>query len=169
MSNASTKMWNGHIQFDGYTTNAYMSITFNCMYALSSIFVQLNSVRCTAACKSVTKSARERSIRLCQQICPRKQLRAFAFFVIGASMMAWIFPGSIAMPSRLTMCLRRALLVMPNAHFAGLSLTHAEWHHSKQNWRCRKYSSYTPSIVKSLRKTCMKADMYSLKLFVMVR
>ena len=86
---------------------------------------------------------------------------AFAFFKVGALMMASIFPGSTAMPSLLTICPRRVSLITQNAHLGGFRLSRVarqcSWH--QRRW-CR-WSFGAPYTVKSSKNTSMNVKMYS--------
>ena len=123
MSEASTKTWNGRVQSSGWTIGACESMIFSASYALSYVSVHRNGVRCTAAYKGVAKSARCRSMRMCQWSWPKNGSNAFAFFGVGDLMIASISPGSTAMPSLLTMCPSRAPLITPNGHLARFKLS----------------------------------------------
>ena len=108
-SEASTKTWNGRVQSGGWKTGACESMTFKASYAMSSMSVYQNGVRCTTTCRGVAKSARCHSMRLCQHSWTKNRPNAFAFFGVGDLMIASIFPRSTAMPSLLTMCPKRVL------------------------------------------------------------
>ena len=144
MFEASTKTWNGRVQSGGWTIGACDSMTFNASYALSSVLVHRNDARCIAACKNVAKSTRCHSMRLCQPSWPKNRPNAFAFFGMGDFMIASIFPRSTAMPSLLTMCLNKVLLVTPNAHLTGFRLSLAVQQRCRHNRRSYKWSLRVP-------------------------
>ena len=98
MSEASTNTWNDLDHSGGYMTGAWVNMIFSASYALSSVVVHLNGVRCTPTCRGVAKSVKYCNIRLCQHICTRKRLRDFALLGVFASTIALILLGSTASP-----------------------------------------------------------------------
>ena len=132
---ASTKTWNGRVQSDGWTIGACESMTFKASYALFSVSVHRNGVRCTATCRGIAKSDRCHSMRLCHHSWPKNRPNAFAFFGVGDLMMTLIFPGSTAMASSLKMWPRRVPLVTQNTHLAGFRLSLAAQQRSGHNQR----------------------------------
>ena len=167
MLEASTKMWKDFDQSGGCMTSTWVNIILSASYVLSFIVVHWHEVRCTTVYRGVAKSAKYRNMRLCQHICLRKRLRAFALLGVLASTIALILLGSTAMPS-LTMWPSNASLVTPNAHLAGLRLRHEGRCHFKNIRKWPKCSPRVPYTAKSSRKTCMNASIKSSNISVIV-
>ena len=95
-------------------------------------------------CKGVAKSARCRSMRLCQWSWPKNRPNPFTFFGMGDLMIASIFPRSMLMPSLLTMCPSKGQLVILNANLDGFKRNHVVRHRSKHSRRWCKWSLRIP-------------------------